>query len=86
MIQRLVCECVLRRESALGRGHGGEFVGDEHGLHTSQRQSGARVEAAHAAVRHRAQQQLAEQHAVGAEVFGVLGPARHLRELSYMIL
>ncbi len=32
----------------------------------------ARVHAANARVRHRAQQQLREQHALGAEVFGVL--------------
>ena len=33
-----------------------------------------------ARVRHRAEQQLAEQHAVGAIVLGVLRLARHLRD------
>jgi len=36
------------------------------------------VDPAHAAVRHRAEQQLAEQHAVGAIVLGVLRAAGHL--------
>ena len=39
----------------------------------------AQIKMFHASVRHRTQQQLAEQHAFGAEVFGILRLAGHFR-------
>jgi hypothetical protein len=59
---------------ALGRRRG-SFA---DALHARHRQRPAGVDAADAAVRHRAEEQLAEQHAVDAEVLGVFRPARHL--------
>ena len=55
------------------------LAGDDRD-HAGHRQRGARVDAADAGVRQRAQQQLREQHAVGAEVFGVLRAAGDLRD------
>ena len=56
----------------------GKLVGGEDAFDARHRQRLARVDALHAAVRQRAEQQLAEQHAVDAEVFGVLGLAGDL--------
>ena len=78
LVDGFVGEGALGGEPTLGRGHGREVIGRQHGLHAGQRQRGPRVDPAHAAVRHGAQQQLAEEHAVGAEVFRVLGAAGHL--------
>ena len=55
---------------------GGQIVRGENRLDAGHRQRRARVDAADARMRHRAQQQLAEQHAVGAIVLGVLRLAR----------
>ena len=57
-----------------------QVVGGEDRLHAGHRERGARVDAAHARVRHRAEEELGEQHAVGAEVFGVARPAGDLRD------
>ena len=56
----------------------GKIVGGEDRFHARHRQRLAGVDADHARVRHRAEQQLAEEHAVGAEIFGVARLARDL--------
>ena len=53
-----------------------QVVGRQHRLDTGHGERLARLDPPHAAVRHRAQQQLAEQHAVRAEILRVLRPAR----------
>ena len=72
LIQRLV------GQRALGAAQIGQIVGGEDRLDAGHRQRGARVDAPHARVRHRAEQQLGEQHAVGAIVLGVLRAAGDL--------
>ena len=47
-------------------------------LHAGHRHRGARVDAPHASMRNRAEQQLREEHAVGAEILGVFRSARDL--------
>ncbi len=59
---------------------GGQIVRRENGLDAGHRQRRARIDAADARVRHRAEQQLAEEHAVGAIVLGVLRLAGDLRD------
>jgi hypothetical protein len=49
-----------------------QLVGGENAFHARRGERSTRVDAHHAAVRNRTEQQLAEQHAVDAEVFGVL--------------
>ena len=58
----------------------GQVVGGQDRLDAGHRQRRARVDARHARVRHRAEQQLREQHAVGAVVLGVLRLAGDLRD------
>ena len=58
-----------------------QVVGGEDRLDARHRQRRAGVDAAHARVRHRAEEQLAEQHAVGAEVLGVLRAAGDLGDV-----
>ena len=74
LIERLV------GERALGAAKVRQIVGPENRLHAGHRQRGARVDADHARVRHRAEQQLGEQHPVGAIVLGVLRAAGDLRD------
>src|SRR5438132_320227 len=83
----------LHREGALGAfvglddlavvgsavGGRGEIVLGEDRLHAGHRQRGAGVDVLDARVRYGAEQQLAEQHTVGAEILGVLGLPRNLR-------
>ncbi len=69
--QRLVRENRLARSRR--RRH---VVGRQHGDHAFHRERFGRVDL-DARVRHRAREQPAEQHAVGAEVFRVLGLAGH---------
>ena len=83
----------LHRQAALGLNRGrdvlaearpgcgaGQIVNRENGLDARHRERRARVDAHHARMRHRAEQQLREQHPVGAEVFGILRLARDLRD------
>ena len=58
-----------------GRGH---LVGGEDRAHARDRQRGARVDAPYASMRNRAEQQLREEHAIDAEIFGVFRFARDL--------
>ncbi len=55
-----------------------KLVGGQDAFHARHRERFARIDPLHARVRIRAEQQLAEQHAVSAEIFGVLRLARHL--------
>ena len=57
------------------------LVGGEDGSDAGNGERGAGVDAAHARVRHRAEQQFREEHAVGAEVLGVLRASGHLGEV-----
>ena len=59
---------------------GGEIVDCQDGFDTRHRERRARVDAHHTRMRHRAAQQLREQHALGAEIFRVLRLACHLRD------
>jgi hypothetical protein len=78
---RLALELRLVREGRnVGEGGVGEIVGREDGTHAGQRHGRGRVDAPDARVGHRAEQQLAEEHAVRAEVFRVAGPAGDLGE------
>ena len=61
-------------------GRSGEIVRGENRLDAWHRQRCARIDVLDARVWHRAEQQLAEQHAVRAIVLGVLRLARHLRD------
>ena len=61
-------------------GRSGQIVRGENRFDAGHRQRRARVDAADARMRHRAQRQLAEEHAVGAIILGVFRLARHLRE------
>ena len=79
LVDRLVGERALRRQPARRRGHRRQIVGGQHRPHARNRQRRRGVDAADAAVRHRAQQQLAEQHAFRAVVLGVAGPAGDFR-------
>ena len=72
LIQRLV------GQGTLGPGQVGQVVGGNDAAHARQGQGPRGVDAAHTGVRHRAEKQLAEQHALGAEVFGVEGAAGDL--------
>ena len=65
------------RIGSAGRRRGRHVVGRQHGDDAFHRERLGRVDL-DARVRHRARQQAAEQHAVGAEVLGVLGTARDL--------
>ena len=66
----------LVREYRLGRRRRGRHVvGREHGDDAFHRERFGRVDL-DARVRHRAREQAAEQHAVGAKVLGVFGAAR----------
>ena len=69
---RLVGQDGLGRRRQLG--HVG---GRQDAVHAGQRERRGRVDVAHARVRHRGEQELAEHHAFGAEVFRVLGLAGH---------
>ena len=59
----------------------GQVVSREDRLHTRHRQRLACVDASHARVWHRAEQELREQHALGAKVFGVFRAPGHLGDL-----
>ena len=87
VIQRLHRQAALAeraRDDALTEvralDHGRQIVDRQDRLDARHRERRARVDACHSRVRHRAAQQLREQHALGAEVFGVLRLARHLRD------
>jgi hypothetical protein len=77
LVQRLVRQHAL---AAAPTAHFRQVVGGQNRLHARHRERGARVDAAHARVRHRAQQQLGEEHAVGAVVLGVFRAAGYLRD------
>ncbi len=66
----------------VGHGVGGlrHIVHREDGLYARHGERGAHVDAAYVPVRHRAEQQLGEQHAVGAIILGVFRAAGHLRD------
>ena len=70
---RILVSLQLRRRDR------GKIGGPEDGLDARHRERVACVDRKHAAVRPRAEQQLAEEHALGAEVLRVTGPASHLR-------
>ena len=53
----------------------GQIVGGQDGFDAGHRQRGACVDVANACVRHRAEQQLAEQHPVRAVVLGIFRAA-----------
>ena len=72
LIERLV------RQRALGAAQVGKVVGRQDRLDAGQRERSARVDAADARVRHRAEEQLREQHALDAIVLRVLRAAGHL--------
>ena len=57
----------------------GQLLGPEDAQHPLHRLRRARVHTADARMRHRAQEELREDHPLGAEVLGVAGPARDLR-------
>ena len=83
-VDRFVGERLLAHRVGADRlaevGHGvgrrRQLAGAQDRLHAGHRLGGARVDAAHARVRQRAQQQLGEEHAVGAEVLGVRATCR----------
>ena len=78
-ISALIC----RKDGAVivdAVGRRGQIVRREDCLDAGHRQRRARIDAPDARVRHRAEQQLAEQHAVRAIVFRVLRTPRHLRD------
>ena len=63
-------------QDRLGRRRQRRHVGGrQNAEHAGQRERRARVDVAHARMRHRAQQELAEHHAFGAEILRVLGLA-----------
>jgi hypothetical protein len=64
-------ECLTRRDTR-------EILHREDGLDARHRERGARVDSRHAGMRHRAQKQLREQHALSFVVFRVSRLARHL--------
>ena len=72
LIERLV------RQRALGAAQVGKVVGRQDRLDAGHRERGARVDAADARVRHRAEEQLREQHALDAIVLRILRAAGHL--------
>ena len=85
LIERLVGQAALGLRARLhafakrrADGGAGQVVGGEDRLHAGHRQRRARVELLDARVRHRAEQQLGEQHAFDAVVLGVLRLARDL--------
>jgi hypothetical protein len=88
LIERLVGQRAfafdVRRNSLPEVGHdvGGrrEFVGGENAFHARHGERSIGVDAHHAAVRDRTEEQLTEQHAVDAEVLRVSGLAGHLRD------
>ena len=73
LIERLV------GQRTLGAAQVGKIVRRENRFDAGHRERRARVDPAHARVRHRAEQQLREEHAVSAIVLGVLRAARDLR-------
>jgi len=88
LVHRLVAECLLAfgiRGDALAKvGHDvggrGQLVGREDAFDARQRERFGRVDAYHARVRIRREEQLAEQHPVRAEILRVLRLPRHLRD------
>ena len=87
LIERLVRQAAFRLRGRLHvlakRGAGGRtghVVRGEDGLDAGHRERGARVEPRDARVRHGAREELAEQHAVDAEVLGVLGSPGDFRD------
>ena len=77
---RLTLEHRLVRQRRLRARPFGEVVGGENRFDPRHRERRAGIDAPDARVRHRAEEQLAEQHAIGAEVLRVLGSARHFRD------
>jgi hypothetical protein len=73
LIQRLV------GERFFGAAKVRHLVGRENRLYARHRERRARVDPPYARMRHRAEQQFREQHAVGAVVLGVFGAPGHLR-------
>jgi hypothetical protein len=69
VIERLVGERTL----GAGLRRRRQVVGGENRLHSGHGQRGGGVDADHTRMRQRAEQELAEQHPVGAKVFGVPG-------------
>ena len=67
----------IREDGVSRRRDRRHFVCRQHGHHARHPQRFGRIDAAHPAVRHRAQKQTAEQHSVRAEVLRVLRAARH---------
>ncbi len=68
-------------ERALDSAEIRQVVRRQDRLDARQRQRGARVNRAHARMRHRAHEQLAEEHPVRAEVLGVARAAGHLGDM-----
>ena len=88
LIERLSCERDFRKGIGSLRGGFAELhrllrlrniLAGNHRQYTGHRERCARIDAPDPRVRHRAEQELREQHAVRAEIFGILGAARHLR-------
>ncbi len=87
VIERLVRQAPLGLRRSLHafaerRAHGsaGHVVGREDRFHAGHRHRRGRVEPLHFRVRHRAHEELAEEHAVDAVVLGVLGLAGDFRD------
>ena len=74
-VQRLV------RQRLLDAFEFGQVVCGEDRLHARHGERGARIDAADACMRHRAEQQLREQHAVGAKVLRVARTSGDLRHV-----
>ena len=63
---------LIRQQRLDGRSRFGQIVDRQHGHDAVHRERLGRVDPGHARMRHRAVQQAAEHHAIGAEVLGVL--------------
>ena len=74
-VERFVGEDAFGARLRRGR----QVVDGEDGLDARHGQRGARVDAGHASVGHRAQEELGEEHAFRAEVLGVAGASGDLR-------
>ena len=67
-----------RRLRRAGRLCGGNVVGGKHRVDTVKGQGRRRIDAAHPGMGHRAGEELAEKHALGPEIFRVLGLSSYL--------
>ena len=84
LVERLVGQRHFRRQrwprvrTSAGFRRSGKIVGGQDAFDPGHRQRRAGVDPSHAAVRHRAQEQLAERHPVNAVVFRVFRATGHL--------